>query len=114
MPLNELLCRKEIAAHFKRGRTTVWQWEREGLHLTDGRASIREVQWFLVQRDVAYRLAAPYHMTDEEELRFVQAFFDLSLATRIDVVWQHHPDRVSEHFGTPPNIGNGDIPRTIG
>ncbi len=53
---NELLTRKEVAFLFKRERTTVYRWEREGLKFRDGRITAAEVVWFLEQRDAARAL----------------------------------------------------------
>jgi len=59
-PQSPLLYRKEIAAHFRRHRATVYRWEREGLCLTDGRASIEEVERFLRERDEARKRGIPF------------------------------------------------------
>ena len=90
------LCRKQIAAHYGVGRTTVWRWEREGLHLHHGGATVRELEWFHLQRDLAKREKIP-----------VKTFFAMPLATRIDLVWAKHEDAAVKHFETP-------APATIG
>lgn len=42
--------------HFRRDRTTVWRWEKEGLKFVDGRISGSALAWWLEQRDAAKRL----------------------------------------------------------
>lgn len=51
-----LLTRKEVCFFFRRDRTTVWRWEREGLRFRDGRVTAAEVAWFLERRDAALML----------------------------------------------------------